>query len=580
MLRALLPYVWAYRGRTLVALTLLIGAKIATVAVPMVLKYIVDALDASISTSLVLPLGLLLGYGALRLASSTFEELRNIIFARMRYGIMRQISLQVVEHLHALSLRFHLDRKTGAITRDISRGTRSISSLLNYLLFRIVPTVVEIALVAAILLGNYTPWFALVVVATFSLYVVFTLVITEWRMKYRVAMNRAESEANSHAIDGLLNYETVKYFGNEGFELDRYGRNLAEWQRAAVQSQSSLSFLNIGQRALIAIGVTIVMILAAHGVVSGEMTVGDLVAVNAYLLQVFMPLGFLGMIYSILKNAFSDMERMFELMEAEPEIVDVDDAPALQVDRAEIRFSRVNFGYDLNRQVLFNLDLHIPPGHKLAVVGPSGSGKSTLARLLFRFYDVWDGSIRIDGQKLTDVSQDSLRAAIGIVPQDTVLFNDTILFNIQYGNLHATPEQVERAARMASIHDFIESLPDGYETIVGERGLKLSGGEKQRVAIARAILKNPSILIFDEATSSLDSASESAINAALNDVSRDRTTLVIAHRLSTIVDADEIVVLDAGRILERGTHSQLLAADGAYAHMWRLQQRDDKPSAP
>jgi ATP-binding cassette subfamily B protein len=509
------------------------------------------------------------------LTSSTFEEFRNIIFAKMRYGIMRRISIQVVEHLHELSLRFHLNRKTGAITRDINRGTTSISTLLNYLLFRIVPTFIEIALVAGILLTNYTVWFAVVVLVTFALYVAFTLMVTEWRLKYRIAKNKAESEANSQAIDGLINYETVKYFGNEQFEIERYDRNLTDWQDSAIKSQGSLSFLNIGQRAMIAVGVTIVMILAGQGVVDGDMTVGDLVAVNAYLLQVFMPLGFLGTIYSILKNAFSDMERMFDLLEADPEIVDDPDARPLEIDEGEIRFEDVEFGYNEDRQVLFGVDIHIPAGNKLAVVGASGAGKSTLARLLYRFYDVWEGRIAIDGQDVLDVTQESLRDAIGIVPQDTVLFNDSIYFNIRYGDLEATREDIERAARMASIHDFIVSLPQGYDTIVGERGLKLSGGEKQRVAIARAILKDPEILIFDEATSSLDSESEKAINEALNDVSKDRTTLVIAHRLSTIVDADEIVVLDEGRVAERGTHAELLERGGTYARMWQLQQSED-----
>ncbi|MGM0555274.1 MAG: ABCB family ABC transporter ATP-binding protein/permease [Myxococcota bacterium] len=575
MLRELVPYIWAYRSRTIFALLLLIAAKVATVSVPMILKMIVDTLDASNGVVMALPLGLLIGYGALRLTSSSFEEFRNVIFAKMRYGIMRKISIQVVEHLHELSLRFHLDRKTGAITRDIGRGTSSISNLLNYLLFRIVPTFIEIALVAGILLTNYSFWFAVVILVTFSLYVTFTLVVTEWRLKYRIAMNKSESEANSRAIDGLINYETVKYFGNEQFEVDRYDHNLTEWQDSAIKSQSSLSFLNVGQRAMIAVGVTIVMILAAQGVVDGEMTIGDLVAVNAYLLQVFMPLGFLGTIYSILKNAFSDMERMFDLMEEQPDVVDADDARPLEIDRGEIRFDGVEFGYNEDRQVLFGVDIHIRPGNKLAVVGASGAGKSTLARLMYRFYDVWDGRITIDGQDISQVTQDSLRDAIGIVPQDTVLFNDSIFFNIRYGNLDATTEQIERAAKMASIHDFIVSLPQGYDTQVGERGLKLSGGEKQRVAIARAILKDPEILIFDEATSSLDSESEQAINEALNDVSKDRTTLVIAHRLSTIVDADEIIVLDAGEVAERGSHSELLERDGLYAYMWKLQQTEE-----
>ena len=578
IIRSLLPYVWAYRGRTLFALTLLILAKVATVTVPMVLKGIVDALDQSAHATLALPLGLLVGYGALRFTSSAFQELRNAVFAKMRYGIMRNISLEVVKHLHDLSLRFHLDRKTGAITRDISRGTQSISNLLNYLLFRIVPTLVEIGLVAAVLVGAYSAWFAVVVVVTFVIYVAFTLGVTEWRIEHRAQRNEAESKANSQAIDGLLNYETVKYFGNQDYELRRYDQNLHDWQEAAVRSQGSLALLNIGQRSLIAIGVTIIMIMAAEGVVEGRMSVGDLVAVNAYLLQVFMPLGFLGTVYSILKHALSDMERMFGLLERDPEIQDVEDADELVVDRGEVVFDEVEFGYDEDRQVLHGIEFRVPAGHKLALVGPSGAGKSTLARLLFRFYEVDSGRILIDDQNISKVTQKSLRSAIGIVPQDTVLFNDTIYFNIRYGNLDASRDEIIEAARMAAIHDFVESLPKGYDTVVGERGLKLSGGEKQRVAIARAILKNPKILVFDEATSSLDSESEQSILEALREVAAEHTTLAIAHRLSTIVDADEILVMEKGRIVERGTHADLLAEDGIYAHMWRLQQSGDEES--
>lgn len=573
--KTLLPYIWEYRGRSLLAMALLLLAKIATVSVPMVLKSVVDALDTSTHAVLALPIGLLLGYGALRFTTSAFEEIRSALFARMRYGIMRKISMQVISHLHELSLRFHLERQTGAITRDISRGASSISNLLNYLLFRIIPTLVEIALVAGVLLSSYEVEFALVVVVTFAIYVALTLVLTERRLKYRVAMNKAESVANARAIDALLNYETVKYFGNEDFEVQRYDQDLLKWEAAAVRSQNSMSVLNISQGAVIAAGVTIIMVLAAQGVVAGQMSVGDLVAVNAYLLQVFMPLGFLGTIYSVIKHALSDMERMFALLEREPEIQDIPGAPALQVHAGEVRFENVEFAYDEDRQILHGISFQVPAGKKLAIVGPSGAGKSTLARLLYRFYDVDAGQISIDGQDISTVTQKSARDAVAIVPQDTVLFNDTIFYNIHYANLDATREEVIAAAQVAALHDFVESLPQSYDTVVGERGLKLSGGEKQRVAIARAVLKNPRIIIFDEATSSLDSASERSILSALRTVAADHTTLTIAHRLSTITDSDQILVMDQGRIVERGTHADLLAHDGVYSTMWRLQQAED-----
>ncbi len=572
--RQLLPYVWAYRGRTAVALVFLFAAKVATVAVPWVLKEIVDTLEGGAQVELVVPVGLVLGYGALRLASSAFEELRDATFARMRYGIMRRISEQVLEHLHDLSLRFHLDRKTGAVTRDIGRGTRSLSNLLNYLLFRIVPTLVEIGLVAGVLVTLYDPWFAVVVLLTFVVYVGLTLGMTEWRIQYRIEMNEAESQANSRAIDGLLNYETVKYFGNEDFELERYHDDLETWQDAAVHSQTTLSFLNIVQRSVIACGVTVVMLMAARGVAAGEMSVGDLVAVNAYLLQVFMPLGFLGTVYSILKHAVSDMERMFDLLDETPEVQDLPEADQLQVDAGRVSFQGVSFRYEEAKPVLREVSFDVPAGRKVAIVGPSGAGKSTIARLLFRFYDVEQGCITIDGQDISQVTQQSLRQAIGVVPQDTVLFNDTIAFNIRYGHLEATDEEIRRAAKVADVHDFVQSLPDGYETVVGERGLKLSGGEKQRVAIARAVLKDPPVMIFDEATSSLDSESEQAILSALKDASEDHTTIAIAHRLSTITDADEILVLRDGHIVERGTHADLLETPGLYRRMWQLQQSE------
>ncbi len=573
-LRAMLPYLWRHRWRTGLALLSLLTAKFAVVGVPLLLKHIVDALDASHNRVLVLPLSLLLGYGALRLSGSLFNELRDTLFAKVRHGIVREVAGQVLAHLHALSLRFHLERKTGGLTRDIERGTTSMSNLLVYLLFNIVPTLVELGLVATILLSRYSAWFMIATVITVSIYVALTFVITEWRMPLRARMNAMDSRANAQAIDSLLNYETVKYFGNEAFELRRYNETLAHWQDAAVKSQTSMSVLNFTQGVVIAGGVTAIMILASQGVVNKTMTLGDLVLVNAFLLQLFVPLNFLGMVYSQLKHALADMDRLFKLLDEQPEVTDRQDATTLVVSEARVRFEHVSFAYDPERPILFDVDFEIPPGMKLAVVGPSGAGKSTLARLLFRFYDVSGGRILINGQDIRDVSQQSLRAAIGIVPQDTVLFNESIAYNIAYARPDASHDEVVRAAQLAHIHHFILKLPKGYETLVGERGLKLSGGEKQRVAIARTILKKPRILIFDEATSSLDSRSEQAILEALHEVAADHTTLVIAHRLSTIVDADQILVLEQGRIVERGTHDQLLAADGLYASLWELQQRE------
>ena len=570
-----MPFVWAYRGRTALALGLLLAAKAATVAVPLVLRGVVDALDGRSHRELVLPLGLLLAYGALRLSSSLFRQLQSVLFARVRNGIMRQIATRVLRHLHSLSLRFHLTRKTGAVARDIGRGTGSVSSLLSYLLFNILPTLAELGMVLAILLWSYSGWFVVVTLLTFVAYALFTWFVTKWRIAFRVEMNRLDSEASNQAIESLINYETVKYFNNEVHEVERYNQVLSAWEGVALRSENSLSVLNLGQGLLIALGVTLTMILAGQGVVEGRMSLGDLVAVNAFLLQLFLPLGFLGTIYSLLKNALADMARMFDLLTVAPEIVDAPAAQTLHVRSGEVAFQGVDFGYDPQRQVLFGVDFRIPAGRKLAVVGHSGAGKSTLARLLYRFYDVTAGTISIDGQAITAVTQASMRRAIGIVPQDTVLFNDTIYRNIGYANLDARREQIEEAARMAQIHDFIVSLPDGYETVVGERGLKLSGGEKQRVAIARAILKDPPILIFDEATSSLDSEAEQAILGALESVARNHTTLVIAHRLSTIVNADEIIVMDSGRVAERGTHDTLIAKDGVYANLWRLQQKQD-----
>jgi ATP-binding cassette subfamily B protein len=573
-LRALVPFLWNYRGRVLLALGFLVLAKVANVGVPLVLKDIVDSLDLKAGEQLLLPLSLLLVYGLLRLASSLFNELRDAVFARVRHGSMRSVSLKVLEHLHRLSLRYHLERKTGGLSRDIERGTRSVSSLMNYMVFSILPTLVEITLIAGILLTRYDVWFAVVTFVSVAVYIAFTMIVTEWRMKYRVEMNQFDSRANTQAIDSLLNYETVKYFGNERYEQQRYDDSLRNWETAAVNSQTSLSALNFGQAAIIASGVTLIMILAARGVVAGSMTLGDLVLVNAFLLQLFIPLNFLGIVYSQLKHALTDMHLMFEVLERAPEIVDRPDASDLEPGNAEVRFEHVSFAYDPDRPILHDISFSIAPGQKVAVVGPSGAGKSTLARLLFRFYDVAQGRILINRQDISRVTQDSLRRAIGIVPQDTVLFNESLLYNIAYARPDASREDIEHAARLANIHNFISSLPQGYETIVGERGLKLSGGEKQRVAIARAILKNPRILVFDEATSSLDSHSEQAILEALRKAAAHHTTLVIAHRLSTVIDADQILVMEAGRITESGKHQQLLAGGGSYAKLWALQQEE------
>jgi ATP-binding cassette subfamily B protein len=570
----LLPYLWEYRWRVLFALACLIVAKLANVGVPLILKEVVDSLEPSRAVVAV-PFALLIAYGLLRFSTTLFAELRDAVFVRVAQHAIRQLALTVFRHLHSLSLRFHLERQTGGMSRDIERGTNGVSTLLTYLLFSIVPVILEFGLVAAVLFTKFDWRFVAVTFAAVAVYLGFTFFVSEWRIGIRRRANELDSRANTRAIDSLLNYETVKYFNNEEYEARRYDENLESYEQAAVKSEASLGLLNSGQSLIIAVAVTALMLLAGEGVASGALTLGDLVLVNALLIQLYIPLNFMGMVYREIKQALIDMDRMFRLLEENREVEDRPGARALPPGGAVIRFDRVNFSYDGKRQILRDLSFEVPAGGKVAVVGASGAGKSTLARLLYRFYDVTGGALRVNGVDIRDVTQSSLRAAIGIVPQDTVLFNDTIYYNIQYGRPDATREEVVAAAQAAHIHDFIQSLPEGYEAKVGERGLKLSGGEKQRVAIARAILKNPRILIFDEATSALDSKSEKSIQAELNRVARGHTTLVIAHRLSTIMDADQILVMDQGQIAERGTHRELLERGGLYAQMWLLQQREE-----
>ena len=580
-LRRLLPYLWHYKWRVVAALSFMVGAKLANVGVPVLLKHLIDAMTPNLSqpqTLLVVPVALLVVYGVLRLSVSAFTELRELVFAKATQGAARQIALETFQHLHSLSLRFHLERQTGGMTRDIERGVRGIESLISYSLYSIVPTLIEVVLVLAILGWTFDVWFALITLAALVIYIFFTVYVTEWRTQFRREANEFDSAAHTKAVDSLLNYETVKYFNNEGFEAQRYDRSLDQLRRARLKAQTSLSLLNTGQQLIIAVALIAMLWRATQGVVEGRMTLGDLVMVNAFMIQLYIPLNFLGMIYREIKQSLTDLDRMFRLLEKEREVDDQVGALDLQLaESPTVRFENVRFAYEADRPILQGLSFEIPAGKTVAVVGSSGAGKSTLARLMYRFYDVpndqaLNGRITIDGHDIRSVTQSSLRRAIGIVPQDTVLFNDTVAYNIAYGRPGATQAEVEEAARQARIHDFISATPKGYLTMVGERGLKLSGGEKQRVAIARTLLKDPPILIFDEATSALDSANERAIQAELQSVAHNKTTLVIAHRLSTVVEAHEILVLDAGQVVERGTHAQLLALQGHYARMWSLQQ--------
>jgi len=579
-LQKLFPYLWRYRWRVSIALGFLVAAKLANVGVPLLLKQLIDTLaikPGDPQALLVLPLGLLLAYGGLRLTTSLFTELRELIFAKATEGTARSISLQVFRHLHDLSLRFHLERQTGGMTRDIERGTRAVHSLISYSLYSILPTLLEVTLVLVLLAVKFDVWFAGITIIALVFYISFTILVTEWRTKFRKLLNELDSVAHTKAIDALLNYETVKYFNNEDFEARRYDESLEKLRRAQLKSQSTLSLLNTGQQMIIAIALVAMLWRATQGVVDGRMTLGDLVMINAFMIQLYIPLNFLGVIYREIKQGLTDLDKMFSLLEREREVADAPGAQPLAVRGATVRFEKVRFAYDPAREILHEISFEIPAGKKVAVVGPSGSGKSTLARLLYRFYDVDAGRITIDGQDVRQVTQGSLRRAIGIVPQDTVLFNDSVAYNIAYGQPGASREQIEAAASAAHIHDFIASTPKGYETMVGERGLKLSGGGKQRVAIARTLLKNPPILIFDEATSALDSSNERAIQGELEAAAQNKTVLVIAHRLSTVVDAHEILVMERGHIIERGNHQRLMEMGGRYAAMWRMQQAGGEP---
>ena len=581
----LVPYLWRYKWRVLAALIFMLGAKLANVSVPLVLKRLVDAMQlppGDTTALLVVPVALLLGYGALRLMTSMFTELRELVFAKATQGAARSIALETFRHLHGLSLRFHLERQTGGMTRDIERGVRGIESLVSFALFNIVSTLVEVVLVLSVLGNRFDMWFVWITLAALVLYISYTVVVTEWRTKFRREANLLDSAAHTKAVDSLLNYETVKYFNNEDFEALRYDESLEGLRLARLKSQSTLSMLNAGQQAIIATTLVAMLWRATQGVANGHMTLGDLVMVNAFMIQLYIPLNFFGVIYREIKQNLTDLDKMFTLMDREREVADAPDAEPLVLPHGSspaLRFEDVHFAYESDRPILRGVSFEIPAGKTVAVVGPSGAGKSTLARLLFRFYDIQQGRITIAGQEMQGITQNSVREALGIVPQDTVLFNDTVAYNIAYGRPGATQQEVEQAARAAHIHDFIAGTPKGYDTMVGERGLKLSGGEKQRVAIARTLLKNPPILVFDEATSALDSANERAIQAELRSVARGKTTLVIAHRLSTVVDAHQILVMDGGRIVERGTHAELLAAGGHYAQMWRLQQSSEPAAA-